>query len=319
MWRTRNELGNGDLPKVVMEFCSEAGVVEHSCEIYLFGATLTSWKHFGTEKIFVSPSAIWNGVKAIRGGIPLVFPQFGQPNTSLPQHGFARIKNWDLSSTTSDTKSVTAEFRLRDDGQTFQQWPFHFALTYTVVLTASSLHCNLHISNIGESPFCCQALLHTYLTIGNINDVSIFGFTGLSYLDKVEAGVTAVDSDHERIIRSEVDRVYLEEYSGKIPDIIIRSINNESDVTSLKVMKRATHVKIGGVEDKPVDVVLWNPWIEKSTALVDMPNDGYLNFLCVEPGVVQGWTDLLPGECLSLNQELIPVHDSKEEQNLTSS
>jgi glucose-6-phosphate 1-epimerase len=57
--------------------------------IYHFGASLTSWKYKGSERIFTSEKAIYTGPKAIRGGIPLVFPQFG-PNGPLPQHGFAR-------------------------------------------------------------------------------------------------------------------------------------------------------------------------------------------------------------------------------------
>jgi hypothetical protein len=43
----------------------------------LWGATLTSWICDGVERIFLSENAIFNEVKAIRGGIPLVFPQFG--------------------------------------------------------------------------------------------------------------------------------------------------------------------------------------------------------------------------------------------------
>ena len=28
--------------------------------------------------------------------------------------------------------------------------------------------------------------------------------------------------------------------------------------------------------------VLWNPWIEKAAALKDLPDNGYLDFVCVE-------------------------------------
>jgi D-hexose-6-phosphate mutarotase len=33
---------------------------------------------------------------AIRGGVPLVFPQFGQPQKTMASHGFARISHWAL-------------------------------------------------------------------------------------------------------------------------------------------------------------------------------------------------------------------------------
>lgn len=42
-----------------------------------------------------SKLAVFDGKKAIRGGIPFVFPQFG-PWSFGPNHGFARIVRWTL-------------------------------------------------------------------------------------------------------------------------------------------------------------------------------------------------------------------------------
>ena len=65
------------------------------CTIYPFGAHLTSYKTSqGKELLFLSRDAILDGSKAIRGGIPLCFPQFGQPDKSMPQHGFLRNNYW---------------------------------------------------------------------------------------------------------------------------------------------------------------------------------------------------------------------------------
>lgn len=46
-----------------------------SVEIYLHGATVTSWKILGQEMLYLSPQAIFAPGKAIRGGIPVVFRQ----------------------------------------------------------------------------------------------------------------------------------------------------------------------------------------------------------------------------------------------------
>ena len=45
----------------------------------LHGANVIEWKSAGNDSnlLFVSDSAVFDGKKAIRGGIPLVFPQFG--------------------------------------------------------------------------------------------------------------------------------------------------------------------------------------------------------------------------------------------------
>lgn len=46
-----------------------------SVSVHLFGATVVSWKLAdGEEQLFVSSKAILDGSKAIRGGVPVVFP-----------------------------------------------------------------------------------------------------------------------------------------------------------------------------------------------------------------------------------------------------
>ena len=48
-----------------------------SVVVNLFGATVTSWKTGGadgSEQLFLSEKAVLDGSKAVRGGIPVVFP-----------------------------------------------------------------------------------------------------------------------------------------------------------------------------------------------------------------------------------------------------
>ncbi len=46
-----------------------------SVDILLYGATVISWKdRAGNEKLWLSDAAKLDGSKAVRGGIPLVFP-----------------------------------------------------------------------------------------------------------------------------------------------------------------------------------------------------------------------------------------------------
>jgi glucose-6-phosphate 1-epimerase len=48
---------------------------DESVEILLYGATIVSWKDAkGQEKLWLSDAAILDGTKAVRGGVPLVFP-----------------------------------------------------------------------------------------------------------------------------------------------------------------------------------------------------------------------------------------------------
>ena len=55
-----------------------------SVQVLLFGATVLSWKTAkGKENLFVSSKAHLDGSKAVRGGIPLVFP-VSLPMTDFP-------------------------------------------------------------------------------------------------------------------------------------------------------------------------------------------------------------------------------------------
>lgn len=46
-----------------------------SIEVLLYGATVLSWKDAsGDEKLWMSKTALLDGSKPVRGGIPLVFP-----------------------------------------------------------------------------------------------------------------------------------------------------------------------------------------------------------------------------------------------------
>lgn len=84
-------------------------VADAEVTIFLFGATVTSWKAKGQERLFASNKTSYAGPKAIRAGIPLVFPQFGPGK--LPQHGFARVSTWSfLGIEVKNDAQVTVSF-----------------------------------------------------------------------------------------------------------------------------------------------------------------------------------------------------------------
>jgi glucose-6-phosphate 1-epimerase len=55
-----------------------------SIEVLLFGATIVSWKDAkGVEKLWVSEAAKTDGSKAVRGGVPVVFPVSNSSSASV--------------------------------------------------------------------------------------------------------------------------------------------------------------------------------------------------------------------------------------------
>lgn len=73
--------GEGGLPKVIVHHDSGA-----TAEVYLYGGQLMSYKTpNGQEVLFRSSKAVYDGKKAMRGGIPICFPQFAAQGKSRTQ------------------------------------------------------------------------------------------------------------------------------------------------------------------------------------------------------------------------------------------
>lgn len=287
----------GGLAKVVL---AKGDGSESRVEIYLFGATVTSWISSGVERLFVSDKAVWNGEKAIRGGIPLVFPQFGQPDTTLAQHGFARTSLWDWSCSCGESESGKVVFTLKDSAVTQRVWPHAFQLLYTVELTPASLRCQLLVRNPEGSAgsFPCQALLHTYVRLPHeITDLKVLGFQGHRYVDKMTAGEVHEETREIVTIDCETDRIYLSSSSVEIPDLTLLS----KGAPFMTVAKKAF---MEDVQPLAADVVFWNAWVDKSASLPDLGEGAYKSYVCVEPGVVSDRVEVPSGAALTLETTL---------------
>ena len=71
-------------------------------DIYLQGAHVTHWTPRGQRPVlFVSPKSLFAPGKAIRGGVPVIFPWFGPRGEGRPgpAHGFVRSMEWTVEAT----------------------------------------------------------------------------------------------------------------------------------------------------------------------------------------------------------------------------
>ncbi|KAF9315200.1 hypothetical protein BG003_003385 [Podila horticola] len=256
-----------------------------TAEVYFYGSTLTSWNVAGKERIFLSDKAILDGSKAIRGGIPLVFPVFGKGKAphvtaSLPQHGFARVTRWKLVNSSEDATAVTVqleEFR--------KLWPFDFSLVYTVRLTADNIETGLRVHNIGDRAFDFNTLLHTYFLIPDASAVKVIGLNGVDYVDKVLQ--TSSRQDGDVVIRGEVDSVYANVKASKL------EIRYDPSGKGVQVQKSG----LG-------DIVVWNPWNEKAAGMADFGDEEFHKMICVEAGQVAEFIALAAGDAWEGSQIL---------------
>jgi glucose-6-phosphate 1-epimerase len=268
--------GAGGMPKICLSSIDGA-----QAEIYLHGAHITSWVPAGgEERLFLSQRSEFHPGAAIRGGVPVIFPQFGGLGT-LPKHGFARTLPWDLSSLGGDQGSTTAEFTLADSETTRSLWPHPFQVKMKVSVGGTQLRLDFSVLNTGSSAFSFTAALHTYLRVENILNTTIDGLHGLHFHDTVNRATPADWVEMEQItpqvnFPGEVDRIYY-----NVPG-------------SLKVIEpgRITTISAEGF----TDAVIWNPGPVRAARLADLEADGYTRMVCVEAAIVSASVTLDPGE-----------------------
>ncbi len=128
---------------------ARATVTEH-------GAHVLSWTPAaGDERLFLSARSRFGDGASIRGGIPVIFPQFAAFGP-LPKHGFARTRPW----TTLHVSPDSATFELSADAATRAIWPHEFAARVVVRVDDASVAVTLTVENRDPAAFSFAAALH---------------------------------------------------------------------------------------------------------------------------------------------------------------
>lgn len=277
-----------------------------SVTVHPFGATVTSFRTAsGREVLFVSSDAKLDGSKAIRGGVPLVFPRFGQPSKDMPQHGFLRNNAWTIVEDDDDdaeTSDLRLALALKDarNARGTGAWSgdaYDCAALLSISLEAERLTTALTITNTGDEAFDFQTLLHTYYAVdgGAALDPASTHVTGLEGYDAEDkiTGETYAQTADPIIVDREVDRIYRNK-TRPVLDV------NVSVGGGARVNLRAK-AEVAGAE-VPVSVVVWNPFVDKAKAMSDFADEQYHDMICVEPGILHDVPALSGGDRATLEQ-----------------
>ena len=271
--------GDGDMPKVIITAADGA-----RAEIYLQGAHVTSWiPAAGVERLFVSRRSEFRPGMAIRGGVPVIFPQFANEGP-LPKHGFARTAPWELVSVSSG-EIAAATFRLSSSPATEAIWPHAFEARLAVTAQGRSIDVELTVINTGSTTATFTSALHTYLRVDDVRRTIVRGLEGLTYRDSTAGGVRRQETAARLTITGEVDRVYL-------------------DVPSSVTVEDHQHLTTIDMEGF-TDAVVWNPGPIVAQTLSDMEPDGYLRMLCIEAAAVGTPVSLQPDDRWRAKQRLV--------------
>ncbi|MGA7158456.1 MAG: D-hexose-6-phosphate mutarotase [Acidobacteriaceae bacterium] len=265
-----------------------ASVTSSACtaELYLQGAHLTQWQPSGAKPVlFLSDRSLFEPGKAIRGGVPIIFPWFGSrtaspenPRTDGPSHGFARTADWTLAFAAIAGNDLHLTLTLGPSETSRSLGYDHFKLLYQITL-GPELRLQLTVINEGTAPFHFEDALHSYFSVCDARKISIVGLSDTDYLDKTENFKRKYQSDPVLMLTGETDRPY---FNTEV------SVNIDDPVYNRRITIDKSNSKT---------TVVWNPWAEACAKLPDMSPDGWRSMVCIETANVA--TDAItlgPGE-----------------------
>jgi glucose-6-phosphate 1-epimerase len=243
--------------------------------VALQGAHVLSWVSQGCERLFLSPNNLWDGQSAIRGGVPVCFPQFNQRGT-LPKHGFARNMLWHFDEATHEIEVPVSDegahmtLTLRTNSATLALWQKAFVAELRVSLAPDQLTITLTVNNTElRNDLQFTGALHTYLAVDDIDLTDLRGLGGLPEWDAVVD--VHGDADEALYFDGEFDRVY-----SRRDNVSVQPLFLQDGSALLQIEQSASWG----------ESVVWNPGESKCAALADMPAHGFARMLCVEAAQV---------------------------------
>jgi glucose-6-phosphate 1-epimerase len=257
-------------------------------EVYLQGAHVARWTPRGQRPVlFLSERSEFLPGKAIRGGVPVIFPWFGPwlgtrgGGLPRPSHGFARTSIWTLEETTivengsAETVPVTMLFSLEPDSVSRDFGYGDFRLRYRVTMSAR-LELELEVSHNGSEPFTYEEALHSYFAVADIGQVGVAGLAGTTYIDKTDGNRRKVQQEEPLRFSGETDQVHLHTEANCV------------------IYDAGWERRIAVEKSGSASTVVWNPWAEKTLGLKDMEPDAWRGMVCVETANVADDAVTLP-------------------------
>lgn len=260
------------------------------------GAQVISYQRHGQQPlIWPNPAAFYKSGKAVRTGVPVCWPWFGNlarnpesvqamrtATDEAPAHGLVRTVDWELLGIDQLESAIKVELSVPQAARgELPGWPHKVEVKLCVVL-GETLEITLHSRNLDDHPVTLSQALHSYFAVSDVRQATVECLGGLTYIETLDdwqprqqAGVLG--------FAGETDRIYL---------------NTPAQLSFVDPgwQRRVTLASTGSRS-----AVVWNPWTARAAALSDMADDGWQGMLCIETANV--WDDavtLAPGAACAM-------------------
>ncbi|WP_169828879.1 D-hexose-6-phosphate mutarotase [Marinobacterium jannaschii] len=245
------------------------------------GAQLLHFRPAGQAPVLWCSSQPLPAPKAIRGGVPLCWPWFGDhpQDSSKPAHGYARTAGWQLDSAEPSVEGGSWTFSPQ------QALCEGLALSLQIEVRAALLTLRMRSENNTREMQELSMALHSYFAISGRDQVSLDGIEGCTYADKLR------DMAHFRLeqpqsIRQRTDRVF----------------RHQGDV---HLIDRGLQRMISIGKGNSNSTVVWNPG-DLAAEMADIGMDQVDGFVCIETARTADFDQLAlaPGEQLLMETRI---------------
>lgn len=234
----------------------------------------------GLEIFYLSPMVDFFPDNPIRGGIPLMFPQFGESGP-LRKHGFVRDLQWTLVDEHEDATGKSISYVLDIKSTDFPDWPFDASLQLNAIVGLDTFTIELSILNSGNKDFSFTGGFHPYFAISSRQDIRVNGLDVLPFRDSFP-GENAYELNGDGLVERQ--------YMG---DAEIQFYNGSHWL----------NLAASGFDSWMV----WNPGRAGASRISDLPDEDWDKFMCIEPIVLSKPIFLDPGKTFKGQLTISPI------------
>lgn len=261
--------------------------------ISLQGGQVLEWQQRGAESVlWQNEAASYEPGHAIRQGIPICWPWFGDIDRNMPAvagrylslpehpaHGLVRQRIWELVGV--DCRRSHAVASLQCD---LEELALRARLR--VQVSAERLSLELESCSTGASKSPVSLALHTYFSVSDVSAVELPDLVGREFIDCLDDWQLKPQLKPP-MISAETDRIYI-----NVP-------------RHMRVVdpgwQRTLHIE----SENSRSAILWNPWKAKASRLSQFDNAAYTRMLCLETGrVLDNYLELPPAGSETVRLEI---------------